>query len=257
MPCACLRVLPVRRLLPVWICCETGDAATAQLLCFGRGIINRLMHHHPAGLFAPTGGRSLKELRDQCTEQRIPFSISDDWRSLEMRLAVQGGISAAQECSNMEPLLKFCVGAYGEEGLLIVRASWLCTQVASSLAHHDGREGAVTLEELRTIHERFGSSLFPLIALRDPWCSTSANDSADTRAGILIEAFHAVAERQRRVAEEHKLLSKQMDKQRRTVDSRHGEARSRRCEVETRLSVAHVQLEASTLRSRETAELAA
>jgi hypothetical protein len=199
----------------------------------------------------------LKQLRAQCTAQRLPFSISDDWLFLEMRLLVDAGIVAAQASNTAEPLLMHCIATYGQEGLLIVRASWLRAQNASSLGRHDGWEGTLTIDDLREIHQQSGTAMLPLIALRDPWLSSSANETADTLATILIQALDAVTERKRRVADEHSVQRMEMLEQRRALEAASQGAKSGRRDAENQLSVAHAQLAAATLRCNETAELVA
>lgn len=215
------------------------------------------MQGHPAGLIARNGGRSLKELRAQCTAQRLPFSISDDWRFLEMRLLVDAGVAAAQESNSAEPLLMDCIATYSQEGLLIVRASWLRTQNAASLWRHDGREGTLTVDELRAIHQQSGTATFPLIALRDPWLSSSANETTDTLATILIQALNAITEKNRRLVDEHSVQRMEMLARRRALQAASQSAESRRRDAESRLFVAHTQLATATLRCHETANLAA
>ena len=55
----------------------------------------------PAGLFATTsGGCGLAALRARCTDRNLPYSISDRWRTLDLRLALDAAIEAAQGLSD-------------------------------------------------------------------------------------------------------------------------------------------------------------
>ena len=161
---------------------------------------------HPAGEFAmSSGGSGLVELRRQCTSHGLPFSISDSWRTLVMRIAMDAAIADAAALFERSdghdgvddgvpsvasptrgdgvPLLDcwLPVAECSPADYLIVKGSWLRTQTISDLALldpsaaiHSG--GFISTDELRRSHkgkpgDDAGDDVLPipLIALRDLW----------------------------------------------------------------------------------------
>ena len=185
----------------------------------------------PAGLLATTSGScGLRGLRASCTERGLPFSISDGWRTLDMRLALDAAVEAAQASDAVDDLLQWPAAAgqwvgeprqLGErwlQSLTLVRGSFLLKQTALSLADHNGVDGTLSVEEFRGIRQRAGSSSIPLIALRNLFCCSVEDDEDDpltiqkrqtertsTREllVLLIEALRAVEEKRQRAAEAH------------------------------------------------------
>lgn len=65
----------------------------------------------PAGVFGTTAFyRTLdimSRLRAQCAARNLPLSVSDNWRALDLRQAMDDGINAAQQGSNVDTLLQW------------------------------------------------------------------------------------------------------------------------------------------------------
>ena len=121
----------------------------------------------PAGLgSAASFSVPVAELRRICTEQDIPWSLSDDWRSLQVRLALRAAVDDAKDAMDAERLLATLGPA------AIVRGAWLRRQDGQALPRRRMREldeGLLRLDQLRDLRARFGVDALPVVSLVELW----------------------------------------------------------------------------------------
>ena len=167
----------------------------------------------------------LVEARRQCTSRGLPFSISDSWRTLVMRIAMDAAIAdaAALERSDGHDgaadgrhrlpaprgamVSRFSiVGCRLQNALLAitltVKGSWLRTQTISvlalldpSAAIHSG--GFISTDELRRSHkgkpgDDAGDDVLPilLIALRDLWVPPGGVSTTTSGVDLVCTLTH-------------------------------------------------------------------